>query len=252
MTTVVLATLAAAVLIGVTLGGLGGGGSILTLPVLVYVTGVPLDGAVTMSLIVVGVTAAVALVPHARAGHVRWRTGLPFAAAGMIGAYAGGRLAAHVPAQLLLTGFAVLMVLTAAAMLRPRHRAASADPAHRPRVPLIVAAGLGVGLATGLLGAGGGFLIVPALAILAAMPMPAAVGTSLLVIAANSTAGIAGHLHTTTVDWPLTAAITALAVAGSVAGTHLAGKANPTVLRRAFGCFVIVAGAGVLARQLLT
>jgi uncharacterized membrane protein YfcA len=245
-------TLAASVAIGVTLGLLGGGGSILTVPVLVYLAGVEPKSAIAMSLVVVGVTSAVALVPHARAGRVQWRTGALFGAAGMAGAYAGGRVAQYIPGTVLLIAFAVMMLITAVAMLRSRPGNTAPDPRHDQPLPVakILAEGAAVGLATGLVGAGGGFLVVPALVLLGGLPMPIAVGTSLLVIAMKSAAGLSGYLHSVTIDWRLTAAVTAVAVLGSFAGGRLAGRIDPALLRRTFGWFVVVMGVGVLAGQL--
>jgi uncharacterized membrane protein YfcA len=256
MTAGIAAALVAAVAIGLSLGLLGGGGSILTVPALVYLAGVEPKSAIAMSLFVVGVTAAVGLIPHARARRVHWRTGLLFGAAGMVGAYAGGRIAAYVPSGILLGGFAVMMIVTAVAMLRRRRGneplpAPRAAAGRRP-VGRIFAEGVTVGLVTGLVGAGGGFLVVPALVLLGGLSMPEAVGTSLLVIALKSGAGFAGYLSSVSIDWKLTLAVTVLAVLGSLAGARLTGKVNPDTLRRAFGWFVIVMGAGVLAGQLAT
>ncbi|MEU5878669.1 sulfite exporter TauE/SafE family protein [Spirillospora sp. NPDC047279] len=244
-------TLAGALAVGVSLGLLGGGGSILTVPLLVYVAGVETKQAIAMSLFVVGATAFAGLLPHARAGRVRWRTGLLFGAAGMTGAYVGGRLAAFIPAGVLLGAFAVMMAVTAVAMLRRRPAASGSQagrPAARP-VPRILAEGVTVGLVTGLVGAGGGFLVVPALVLLGGLPMPVAVGTSLLVIGMKSFAGLAGYLHTAQLDWPLTLAVTGAAVLGGVAGSRLAGRVNPDRLRQAFGWFVLLMAAFVLAGQ---
>ncbi len=242
-------TLAAAVLIGVTLGLLGGGGSILTVPILVYIAGVPAKEAIAMSLFVVGVTAAFAVIPHARAGRVRWRTGVIFGLAGMTGAYAGGRVAEYIPGQWLLIGFAIMMVATAVAMLRGRRTRADRPIPHELPIAHVLADGVVVGLVTGLVGAGGGFLVVPALALLGGLPMATAVGTSLLVIAMKSAAGLAGYLHSVHINWGLTLAVTAAAVAGSVLGGRLAGKISQDALRKAFGWFVIAMAAFVLLQQ---
>ena len=239
---------ALAVLIGVTLGLLGGGGSILAVPLLVYVAGMDAKEAIATSLLVVGVTSAVALVPHARAGRVRWRTGLLFGAAGMVGAYVGGRLAEFVSGQVLLAAFALMMLATAAAMIRGRR---SPDrPAHT-EVPVarVLLDGVVVGLVTGLVGAGGGFLIVPALVLLGGVPMPVAVGTSLLVIAMKSFAGLAGYLASVTIDWPVALMVTAAAVVGSLVGSRLTGVVHPETLRKAFGWFVVAMGVLVLVQQ---
>lgn len=242
-------TIALAVLVGVTLGLLGGGGSILTVPLLVYVAGMETKAAIATSLLVVGVTSAAGAISHARAGRVQWRTGLIFGSAGLVGAYAGGRAAHFVPAQVLLIGFALMMIVTAAAMLRGRREP---DP-HKVHAQLPVARvlldGLVVGLVTGLVGAGGGFLVVPALALLGGLPMPVAVGTSLIVIAMKSLGGLAGYLADVQIDWALAAAITAASVVGAVLGGRLAGKVSPEHLRKGFGWFVLVTGTGIIVQE---
>ncbi|MFG1778067.1 sulfite exporter TauE/SafE family protein [Micromonospora sp. NPDC049048] len=242
-------TVALAVLIGVSLGLLGGGGSILAVPLLVYVADLPAREAIATSLLVVGVTSVVGALPHARAGRVRWRTGLLFGAAGMAGAYAGGRLAAYVPAAVLLAGFAVMMLATATAMLRGRRTGPGRQRRELPMARVLLD-GVLVGLVTGLVGAGGGFLVVPALALLGGLPMPVAVGTSLVVIAMKSFAGLAGYLSTVDIDPGLATAVTAAAVVGSLAGGRLAGRVPEAVLRAAFGWFVAAMGVFVLAQQL--
>ncbi|MEV5633404.1 sulfite exporter TauE/SafE family protein [Micromonospora tulbaghiae] len=249
MTTLAL-TLAGAVLIGVTLGLLGGGGSILAVPLLVYVADLPAKEAIATSLLVVGVTSAVGVLPHARANRVRWRTGLIFGVAGMTGAYAGGRLAEFVPAGVLLTGFALMMLATAVAMLRGRRSAEGRPVPHELPMLRVVGDGVVVGLVTGLVGAGGGFLVVPALALLGGLPMPVAVGTSLVVIAMKSFAGLAGYLSSVQIHWGLAAGVTAAAVVGSLLGGRLAGRIPADLLRRGFGWFVVVMGVFVLAQQL--
>lgn len=241
-------TVALAVLVGVTLGLLGGGGSILTVPLLAYVAGMDAKEAIATSLLVVGVTSAVGAISHARAGRVRWRTGVLFGGAGMVGAYAGGLLARFVPGPVLLIAFALMMIATAVAMLRGR-KAVSADVAPSLPVGRILLDGVVVGLVTGLVGAGGGFLVVPALALLGGLPMPVAVGTSLVVIAMKSFAGLGGYLTTVQIDWRLAAAVTAAAVVGSVIGGRLTALVDPDVLRRAFGWFVLVMASVILAQE---
>lgn len=242
---------AASLLVGVTLGLLGGGGSILTVPLLVYLAGLDAKQAIATSLFVVGVTSLAALVPHARARRVRWKAGLLFGAFSMAGAYGGGRIAAYVPGAALLIAFALMMLATAVAMLRKSRRGGEPEPPHRGQ-PLrrVAVEGLAVGAVTGLVGSGGGFLVVPALVLLGGLPMGTAVGTSLLVIAMNSFAGLAGHLSGVRIDWGLALMVTAAAVAGSVVGARFAGRIPQAALRRAFGWLVVVMGVFVLARQL--
>ncbi len=251
------AVLLLAVLVGVALGLLGGGGSILTVPLLVYVAGLEAKEAIATSLLVVGVTSLAALVPHARAGRVRWRTGAMFGVAAMVGAYAGGRVAAFLPGTVLLLAFALMMVATAIAMIRGRSRsAADAEQGSQggggPRdlpVKLVLLEGVVVGLVTGLVGAGGGFLVVPALVLLGGLPMPVAVGTSLLVIAMKSFAGLAGYLSSVSIDWGLALAVTGMAVVGSVIGAVLSGRVPQDRLRQGFGWFVLVMGVVVLGQS---
>ncbi|MEW2331510.1 sulfite exporter TauE/SafE family protein [Micromonospora chersina] len=250
MTPTLALTVGLAVLIGVSLGLLGGGGSILAVPLLVYVADLPPKEAIATSLLVVGATSAVGVIPHARAHRVRWRTGLIFGFAGMTGAYAGGRLAEFIPAGFLLTGFAVMMLATAVAMIRGRRGAEGRPVPHELPVPRVVLDGVVVGLVTGLVGAGGGFLVVPALALLGGLPMPVAVGTSLVVIAMKSFAGLAGYLSSVSIDWGLAAAVVVAAVAGSFVGGRLAGRIPAEILRKAFGWFVVVMGVFVLGQQL--
>jgi uncharacterized protein len=251
VTTLVL-VLALSLLIGVSLGLLGGGGSILTVPILVYVAGMPAKEAIAASLFVVGVTSLAGVVSHARGGRVQWRTGLLFGLAAMAGAFTGGLLGGHIPGDWLLIAFALMMVATSLAMLRGRKDKASSS--HRRAdggLPLtrILIDGSVVGLVTGLVGAGGGFLVVPALVLLGGLPMSVAVGTSLIVIAMKSFAGLAGYLTSVTLDWPLVLGVTGAAVVGSVVGGRLAGRVPEEALRKGFAWFVLVMGGFVLVQQ---
>ena len=241
-------TLAAAVVAGLILGLLGGGGSILTLPILVYLAGMPTRPAIAASLFVVAATSTVALVPHARAGRVRWRTA-PFAAAGVAGAYAGGRLADLLPTTVLLIGFALMMAAAATAMLRPRHTRTATPPPRRLGMIRTTALGGGVGLVTGLVGAGGGFVVVPVLTLLAGLTMTEAIGTSLFVIAVQSSAGLLGHLHHVRLDWPLTLGVAAAAIGGSLLGARLVGRMPQAALRTAFGGLVAVMAVVLVLQQ---
>ncbi len=239
---------ALASIIGVVLGMLGGGGGILTLPMLVYALDVEPKTAIATSLLVVGATSLVGMTAHARAGMVRFEIGLVFGAAGMVGAYAGGRVASLVPANVLLVLFGVVMVTTATMMLRGR-KADDATP--RPlRVPLVLLLGVGVGVLSGLVGAGGGFLIVPALVLVGGLPMRQAVGTSLLVIGLQSLAGFAGHAAHVTLDLRLVGTVTLASVVGSLVGVRMGSKVPADTLRKAFAWLVIAMGLFLFAKQL--
>jgi uncharacterized membrane protein YfcA len=243
-------TIGLAVFVGAALGLLGGGGSILTVPLLAYVAGMDAKQAIATSLLVVGVTSAIGAISHARAGRVQWRTGLIFGGAGMAGAYAGGLLAQFIPGGILLVGFAVMMIATAIAMLRGRKSVDTPEGGHRLPVPKIIAEGLVVGLVTGLVGAGGGFLVVPALALLGGLPMPIAVGTSLIVIAMKSFAGLGGYLASVQINWTIALAVTAAAAVGALAGARLTAKINPDALRKAFGWFVLAMSSIILTQEI--
>ncbi|MDV3131339.1 sulfite exporter TauE/SafE family protein [Mycobacterium sp. 29Ha] len=242
-------TVALAVLVGLSLGLLGGGGSILTVPLLAYVGGLDTKQAIASSLLVVGVTSAVGAIAHGRAGRVRWGVTLPFGAAAMTGALGGGVVARFIPGTALLISLAVIMIAAGGAMLRGRRNTNACDEVRR--VPLVKMAVLGVavGGVSGLVGAGGGFLLVPALAVLAGLPMAAAVGTSLVVIAMQSFAGLTGHLASGHVDWPLAAMVTAAAVVGALIGARLSGAVDADALRTLFGWFVLLMASVILAQE---
>jgi uncharacterized membrane protein YfcA len=241
-------TIVLAVVVGISLGLLGGGGSILTVPLLAYVAGLDAKHAIAMSLLVVGVTSAIGAITHARAFRVRWRVALVFGLAAMAGAYAGGRLAQFIPGTALLIAFAVIMIAAGIAMLRGR-RAAAGDGDRPLPVVKISLLGVTVGLVSGLVGAGGGFLLVPALALVAGLPMPVAVGTSLVVISMQSFAGLAGHLANEHLDWRLAAMVTAAAVVGAVVGGRLLSIVDPNALRKAFGWMVLLMASLMLAQE---
>lgn len=257
-------------IVGLSLGALGGGGSILAVPALVYVAGQDPRAATGTSLVLVGVASVVGMVTHHRSGRVRVGTGVVFGAAGIGGSVAGSALNRHLDPDLLLLAFSGLVLVAAHRMatgcpgctrrgtgeVLASHGAAAggtggaAGPVrtavrHRSALStaaVVLAAGTGVGFLTGLFGVGGGFVIVPALALVLRMPMPEAIGTSLLVIAINSASALVARLATTTVDWSVTLPFTVAAVAGVVAGERVAGRLDGPRSARAFaGLLVAVA-----------
>ena len=269
---------AAGLMIGLCLGTLGGGGSILAVPALVYLLGQSPHQATTASLLVVGIAASAGAVTHARAGRVRLKEGAVFGVLGIAGSYLGSRASAAVPANVLLAGFGILMLAVAAAMIarrRPgrqvpgRHhdgghqlplpgQGQAEKPAHGwalggGRHPLLVAAAAtAVGLITGFFGVGGGFVVVPALVLILGFDMPAAAGTSLVVIAINSAAALAsratrGGLQ---MDWVVIIGFTVAAVAGVLAGGHLTGRVSPRHLNVAFTVLIVAVAGYTLARSL--
>ena len=252
-----LVAVLAGLLIGASLGALGGGGSILTVPALVYLLGQSPHQATTASLMVVGTAAIVGAVAHARGGRVRLRTGAAFGVLGIAGSYAGSLASAAVPANVLLAGFGLLMLVVAVVMVLRRRGAArpgrgAAVSAGTRHVLLVAAAATGVGLITGFFGVGGGFVVVPALVLVLGFDMPTAAGTSLVVIAVNSAAALAaraGH-GSLTLDWTLIGTFAAAAVTGVLAGGSLAGRASPQRLSAAFTVLVILVAGYTLTRSL--
>jgi uncharacterized membrane protein YfcA len=233
-------------LMGVSLGLLGGGGSILAVPILVYVLDVGPHFAIACSLVLVGSTALVGALIHQRNGQVAWRDGLLFAAIGAPLNLLGAALARNVRGPVLLLLFGLLMLGAGVAMLLPRREgAASGGRDWRA----IVASAAGVGFLTGFLGVGGGFLIVPALVLFVGMPIKLAVGTSLFVISLNSAVGAFGHRHALTMDLRLLAVLVGVALAGALAGVVLSRRITPPQLRRVFGAFILVVGLLMAARN---
>ncbi|MEV7689524.1 sulfite exporter TauE/SafE family protein [Streptomyces bungoensis] len=247
MTALVLALVAGAV-IGLALGGLGGGGSVLAVPALIYLLHFTPAEATTASLVIVTLTSVTALVGHAREGNVAWRTGLLFAAAGIVPAMLAGAASGHLPQTLLTVAFAVIAALAALRMLRP----ARTPPSGTVHTGKAGAAGAGLGAVTGFLGVGGGFLAVPALVSVLGLAMRAAVGTSLLVITINSLAALGARAGTgMRLDWAVVAPFTAAAILGAWDGKRLAKKIKGRTLQRLFAYVLLAVAAFMLVDVLL-
>ena len=236
--------LALAAVIGLSLGLLGGGGSILTVPIFVYILGFGAKQAIAMTLPVVGVTSLVGAASHWRAGNVDLRIAALFGVVAMAGAYGGARLAHYLSGEVQLAILGIVMLGAAVSMFRGRREAD--DDAARAPLALILATGVAVGALTGVIGIGGGFLVVPALVLMARAPMKQAVGTSLLVIAMNSAAGFAGYVGTVTIPWGFLALFTGVAIVGILAGTRLVQYVSQRQLRRGFAFFLIAMAVLVL------
>jgi hypothetical protein len=225
--------------IGLSLGLLGGGGSILTVPALVYLVGLEPQVAVSTSLAIVGANSLIGAFFRRKDGSLNGRVALLFGGTGMLAAYLAAGLSKHLPESLLLSIFAGLMLLVGAMMITRRNADHPSATGGR-RFWVVLASGLGVGTLTGLLGVGGGFLIVPALVMLVGLPMGQAVGTSLVIIAANSLAGFLGHLGQGHIDLPVTITFIIAGFAGALAGTRLCQRLPANRVRQAFGGFVIL------------
>lgn len=242
MSALVLALVAGAV-IGLALGALGGGGSVLAVPALIYLLGFTPAAATTASLIIVTATSAAALYAHARDGNVRWKTGSLFTAAGVVPAILAGAVAGWLPEAVLTAAFAAIAALAAVRMLKP---SVSDGPSRSARPVRATGAGAGLGAVTGLLGVGGGFLAVPALVSVLGLRMRAAVGTSLLVITVNSLAALAARTGTAgQADWAVIAPFAGAAILGAWDGKRLAAKISGRTLQRIFA-FVLLAVAALM------
>ena len=260
------------VVVGITVGALGGGGSILTVPALVYALGQDPRTATTASLIIVGVTTLIGMVPHARAGRVRLGQGVVFGLLGVGGAYLGSLLSASVDPDVLLVAFAGLMFVVAGVMTRRRRSAARAEAAGRGQpeartspmltlrpfrcdcraVGTLLLTATAVGLLTGFFGVGGGFAVVPALVLVLRLPMPVAVGTSLVVITINSASALVSRLgQDVTLDWALVGVFTAAAVVGSLVGARITSRVSPARLNLAFTILLVAVAVYTAASSIL-
>ncbi|MEU6663137.1 sulfite exporter TauE/SafE family protein [Streptomyces sp. NPDC046821] len=247
MSVLILALVAGAV-VGLALGGLGGGGSVLAVPALIYLLGFSPVAATTASLIIVAATSLSSLIAHARDGNVQWRAGLLFAAAGIVPAMLGGLVAGRLPDTVLTVAFSVIAGLAAWRMLRPG-RPASDGPVRPGRA---AGAGAGLGAVTGVLGVGGGFLAVPALVGVLGLRMKAAVGASLLVIVINSLAALATRTGTAHgLDWAVIAPFTAAAILGAWDGKRLAAKISGNRLQQVFAYVLLAVAAFMLVDSLV-
>ncbi len=252
MTHVIL-SISCGALIGLSLGLVGGGGSILTVPVLVYAIGQPVQAATTTSLAIVGLNALVGMAGHARKHRVDFRTGLIFGVVGVGGALVGSWLNTFVPARLLLVLFALIMLIAAVAMLRRRvepddARDDNATHGEGRNWPKIAASGTVVGLMTGFFGVGGGFVIVPALVLALGLSMRLAVGTSLLIIAINSAVSLVAHLRTGSLDLAVTGLFVLGGLVGALVGVSLAGRVPQRRLTQVFAALIVAVAAYILYR----
>lgn len=248
-----------ALLIGLSLGLIGGGGSILAVPILVYVLGLDAKNAIAMSLAIVGIVSLIGVIPHGQQGNVDLKTALSFTPPAMVGAFLGARFAAlpFVTDTIQLVCFAVMMLVASYFMIRKpketisNHVELSTPKKHKPRYPwlAITAEGLGVGILTGFVGVGGGFAIIPALVLLGGIPMKEAIGTSLLIITFKSATGFLGYLNQVAIDWNLMFTFTTVAILGVIWGAYFSGKIHGEKLQQAFGYFLIAIATFILIKR---
>lgn len=255
----------ASLVIGISLGLIGGGGSILTVPVLVYLFGVDPVLATAYSLFIVGTTSLAGAYPKYKHGLVNIKTALIFGIPSIAAVYATRKfIVPLIPENvfafgsftitkpiLLMLLFAVLMVFASVSMIREKKKSnGNKEEEQKFNYPLILAEGTLVGILTGLVGAGGGFLIIPALVLLSKLPMKQAVGTSLVIIAAKSLIGFTGDLGHYQMDWTLLLVVTTLAIVGILIGNQLNKKIDGDKLKKGFGWFVLIMGIYIIAKEL--
>jgi uncharacterized membrane protein YfcA len=234
---VVAAPVAFGIVIGLLLGLIGGGGSILTVPILVYVLGLSPHEATATSLVIVGATAVAGVAPHMRAERVQWRTAILFGAAGILGTFGGAWANRQVSGPVILLLFGVLMLVVAVRMVQAG--LPKAETAAEPRAWIVPIAGLTVGLLTGFFGVGGGFVIVPALVLWLGLPMRVAVGTSLVIIAINSVSGAVAHRDDGAFNWAIALLFIAGGLLGGQIGARAVGRINDVLLRRGFAALMV-------------
>jgi len=245
-----------ALAVGLVLGLLGGGGSILAVPIFLYIFHVPPKPAIAMSLVVVGMSALVGFLTHWRQDTVNVRIAVLFGVLAMAGAFAGARVARFVPApvQLMLFGafaFSAAIMMLRDSLRRPRAVSAPGDGSPPLRFsPMLGAQAVAVGVLTALIGAGGGFLIVPALVLMANVPVKEAVGSSLLIIAMNASSGVAGYLGQVAFDWRLVGWFTSVAAIGAVAGTQFMRRLPAARIKQGFAIMILVLGTYLVIRRL--
>ena len=253
---------------GIVLGLFGSGGSIIATPALLYLLNVEPKSAIAMSLGIVAVTATIAALDNWKRGNVDVSVAVVFGLFGVAGTYAGARLGVVTPVVIQLVVFALVMYAAAWRMLKPARLAvpastdvsvsASGDAAVLPCTGLfspcmahMALHGVGVGVLTGFVGVGGGFLIVPALVLLSRVPMKMAVGTSLAIVAAKSYAGFAGYMGAVPIDWTLMGGFTAVTVVASFAGTRIAHRFSQDALKRGFAVFLLFVASYILLKSVI-
>jgi len=255
-----IAVIIAGLVTGILLGIFGSGGSIITMPALLYLLDVEPKSAIAMSLGIVAITATITSLQHWRRGNVNLKITAVFGLFGVIGTYAGALLGVVTPVFIQLGLFALIMYAAAWKMFKPspQHKSVCAAYVESPdgycddlNYREIAAHGIGVGVLTGLVGVGGGFLIVPALVLLSGLPMKKAIGTSLGIVSLKSVAGFAGYAGAVAIDYSLMAVFTAIAITGSLLGCHLAHHLPADLLKKGFGGFLLLVASYILIEQVM-
>jgi uncharacterized membrane protein YfcA len=240
--------LSLAVIIGLSLGLMGGGGSILTVPVLVYALEMDAKTAIALSLAIVGATSLIGSVSHFRAKNINIKVALVFGPIAMIGTFLGAKISVYMSGTTQLILFAVIMLIASVFMFKGRSNTSESAP-KKMNYPLILVEGLFVGVLTGLVGVGGGFMIVPALVLLAGIPMKEAIGTSLLIISLKSFAGFMGYVDTVEIPWIFLGKFTAFTGIGIIIGSYSVKFVSPEKLKKTFAIFLVIMSIFILYKN---
>ena len=241
-----------ATLIGFSLGIMGGGGSILTVPILVYVLKMDAKLSIAMSLAIVGTTSLVGVFNHFRAGNVNLKVAAIFGPIAMVGTFLGAKISKLMSGEAQLILFAIIMLMASYFMIKGRKEVEADDNDYKEKklnIPLLGAQAICVGIITGLVGVGGGFMIVPALVLLTGLSMKMAVGTSLFIIALNSFSGFAGYLGMFEFNWGFLAKFSGASIFGILVGSQLVQFISQRVLKKSFGVFLILMGLFILYKN---
>lgn len=240
-----------ATLIGFSLGIMGGGGSILTVPILVYVLKMDPKLSIALSLAIVGLTSLVGVINHFRAKNINLRVAALFAPFAMVGTFLGAKISKFMSGEFQLILFAIIMLMASILMIKGR-KETEGEEEKEIKIPLLGAQAIVVGIVTGLVGVGGGFLIVPALVLLTGLSMKRAVGTSLFIISLNSFSGFAGYLGLVEVDWSFLLKFSSFSILGILVGSQLVQFISQKVLKKSFGVFLIFMGIFILYKNAST
>lgn len=237
-----------AILIGLLLGILGGGGSILTVPVLVYALDIGAKESIALSLAIVAITSLVGTYSHYKAKNINFKVAMIFGPVAMIATFIGAKLSVFLTGQAQLLIFAIVMLISALFMFRGNKNIEVTEE-KKLNYPLIVAEGTFVGILTGLIGVGGGFMIVPALVLLANIPMKKAIGTSLVIISLKSFSGFLGYLGSVSIDWNFLLQFSIFTIIGIIAGSYLVKYISAQKLKKSFAMFLVVMGVFIIYKN---
>ncbi len=239
-----------ATLIGLSLGTMGGGGSILTVPILVYILKMDPKLSIALSLAIVGSTSLIGSIGHYKKGNIHLKIAMVFGPIAMIGTFLGAKVAGYISAEIQLLFFAIIMLIASFFMFKGRKENESTKEIQNYNYPLILTQALFVGMITGIVGVGGGFMIVPALVLLSGIPMKKAVGTSLFIISLNSLSGFLGYINQFTIPWSFLSVFILFTATGIIIGSFIVDYVSAAKLKKIFAIFLVIMGTIIIYKEL--